>query len=173
VRALLRSFFNGKEPNTSVNADEAVAFGAAVQVGGEEVGFAQTPRHLLPATADTLLLPRVSFRHPSCTPSKKPLPPLLLFGQTRAGQLFRHVPWHPHTEALIRALSRTSVASPNSSPPTASSQAGVLSGERDKTTSELLLLDVIPLTLGIETTGGVMDVLIPRNSVIPAKVRRG
>lgn len=32
VRELLRKFFDGKEPNTSVNADEAVAYGAAVQV---------------------------------------------------------------------------------------------------------------------------------------------
>lgn len=34
---------------------------------------------------------------------------------------------------------------------------------------ELVLLDVNPLTLGIETVGGVMTKLIPRNSVIPTK----
>eukprot|EP00967_Tisochrysis_lutea_P126593 scaffold214269_cov32-Tisochrysis_lutea.AAC.3 len=38
---------------------------------------------------------------------------------------------------------------------------------------DLLLLDVTPLTLGIETTGGVMDVLVPRNTVVPAKARAG
>jgi len=46
-------------------------------------------------------------------------------------------------------------------------QAGVLSGEQD--TEGIVLLDVNPLTLGIETVGGVMTKLIPRQTVIPTK----
>merc|ERR1712200_253268 len=46
-------------------------------------------------------------------------------------------------------------------------QAGVLSGEED--TGQIVLLDVNPLTMGIETVGGVMTKLISRNTVIPTK----
>ena len=46
-------------------------------------------------------------------------------------------------------------------------QGGILSGE--ESSNKVLLLDVNPLTLGIETTGGVMTKLIPRNTVIPTK----
>merc|ERR1739848_822751 len=45
-------------------------------------------------------------------------------------------------------------------------QAGVLSGEDNV---DVVLLDVCPLTLGIETVGGVMTKLIARNSVVPTK----
>ncbi|CAN8103942.1 unnamed protein product [Discula destructiva] len=79
VQKLITDYFNGKEPNKSINPDEAVAYGAAVQ-------------------------------------------------------------------------------------------AAILSGDTSsKSTNEILLLDVAPLSLGIETAGGMMTKLIPRNTTIPTK----
>jgi heat shock protein 5 len=46
-------------------------------------------------------------------------------------------------------------------------QGGILAGEEGL--KEMVLIDVCPLTLGIETTGGVMTKLIGRNTVVPTK----
>lgn len=48
-------------------------------------------------------------------------------------------------------------------------QAAILSGTKDEKLDQILLLDVAPLSLGVETAGGIMSVIIARGAQIPAK----
>merc|ERR1712188_275579 len=48
-------------------------------------------------------------------------------------------------------------------------QAAILNGESSEKVGNVLLLDIAPLSLGIETSGGVMTAIIPRNTTIPTK----
>jgi heat shock protein 5 len=78
----------------------------------------------------------------------------------------------PKVQALIESYFNDKKASKGINPDEAVAfgaavQAGVLSGEEG--TDEIVLMDVNPLTLGIETTGGVMTKLIPRNTPIPTR----
>jgi Hsp70 protein len=136
VQQLIKDYFGGKEPNKGVNPDEAVAFGAAVQVG------CSNPCPLLFKIRRVLYgLTLAGLSQPACACS-------------RTEQLYCRPNLQLHFGCDPRIYSL---------------QGGILGGDGGDDVKDILLLDVNPLSCGIETVGGVMTKLIPRNTVIPTK----
>jgi heat shock protein 1/8 len=101
IQRLLEDYFDGKELNKSINPDEAIAYGAAIQV--------------------------------------KPVFSIALNKKGEQTNRFK-------------------------------CKAAILSGDQSAVIKDVLLVDVIPLSLGLETVGGIMNKLIERNSRIPCTV---
>uniref|UniRef100_A0AAZ3R0M7 Heat shock protein 70 n=1 Tax=Oncorhynchus tshawytscha TaxID=74940 RepID=A0AAZ3R0M7_ONCTS len=120
VQKLLQDFFNGRELNKSINPDEAVAYGAAIQAAILSGDKSENVQKLL----------QDFFNGRELNKSINP------------------------DEAVAYG---------------AAIQAAILSGDKSENVQDLLLLDVAPLSLGIETAGGVMTALIKRNTTIPSK----
>ena len=88
---------------------------------------------------------------------------VLVGGSTRFPLIEEHIKDWFHSSRINNQINPDEVVALG-----AAIEADVLAGNR----SDVLLLDVTPLSLGIETAGGLMDVLIPRNSKIPVRVGR-
>ncbi|KAG5447176.1 Endoplasmic reticulum chaperone BiP [Clonorchis sinensis] len=87
---------------------------------------------------------------------------VLVGGSTRIPKIQQHIREHFHGKEPSRGINPDEAVANG-----AAVQGGVISGVEN--TGGVVLLDVCPLTLGIETVGGVMTKLISRNTVIPTK----
>jgi len=158
VQELVKTLF-GKEPHKGVNPDEVVAVGAAIQAGvlGGEVKDVL----LLDVTPLSLgietLGPVKQCLKDSELSAEKVNEVILVGGMTRMPLVVETVKKlfgkEPH-----KGVNPDEVVAVG-----AAIQAGVLKGE----VKDVLLLDVTPLSLGIETLGGVATKLIERNTTIP------
>jgi len=89
---------------------------------------------------------------------------VLVGGSTRIPKVQQLISDYFNGKSLNRSIDPDSVVAAG-----ASIQAAILGGHGDAKTSEILLLDVCPLTLGIETAGSVMTSMISRGTTIPCK----
>jgi heat shock 70kDa protein 1/2/6/8 len=89
---------------------------------------------------------------------------VLVGGTTRIPKIQQMLSDYFHGKELCKSLNPDEAVAYG-----AAVQAAILTGSGDESTKELLLLDVTPLSLGIETAGGVMTKLIERNTTIPCK----
>lgn len=89
---------------------------------------------------------------------------VLVGGSTRIPKIQNQLSEYFHGKQLCQGINPDEAVAYG-----AAVQGAILSGGMDESISDLLLLDITPLSLGVETAGGIMTNIIPRNTTIPCK----